>query len=290
MANGIIYLLTGAAHGVRLVVSLWSLRQHYRGPVTLFTTRRASHVIAARCAADRRLRVEHRVFENAPTGRNADFLTKVAILPHSPYEITALVDADTLVSGDVSALFSLAETEGFCATQFADWDTRKRVIRRRLESWRKVGRDKAERKHVNGLVDAALEGQPAVNSGVFAYRRGAEIVGRWQDLAELGRSTFICDEIALQLLLPHYPHKLLDCRYNCSPVYGIRQDDARIWHFHGERHVRDARCRKIWLPAYQACLGEDVAGLARWTPGEDRRLAAWERRGGGMRDEGREVR
>ena len=130
------------------------------------------------------------------------------------------------------------------------------------------------------LVDAALERRPAVNGGVFAYQRGAEIVDRWRELAETGRSTFICDEIALQLILTQYPHKLLDCRYNCSPVYGLRQEESRIWHFHGERHVRDARCREIWLPAYRDCLGENVARLAEWSPGGDRRLAAWQRDGG----------
>lgn len=279
MANGIIYLLTGPAHGVRLVVSLWSLRRHYAGPVTLFTTQLASHWIGERCAGDRRLGVEHRTFGDAAAGRNGDFLTKLAVLPHSPYRVTAHLDADTLVAGDVSALFELPESEPFCATQFAEWTTRKRILRRRLEPWRSVGRDEAERAILNGLVDAALERRPAVNGGVFAYRRGAEIVDRWRELAETGRSTFICDEIALQLILTQYPHKLLDCRYNCSPIYGVRRDDVRIWHFHGERHV-DARCRELWLPAYEECLRKDVARLAQWSPGGDRRLAAWEREGG----------
>src|SRR5262245_60028928 len=68
--RGVIYLLTGPAHAVRLVVSLWSLRRHYQGPVTLFTTQPQSHVIGQRCQADDRLRVEHRQANEVSAPKN----------------------------------------------------------------------------------------------------------------------------------------------------------------------------------------------------------------------------
>ena len=87
-----------------------------------------------------------------------------------------------------------------------------------------------------------------------------------------GRAFYFCDEISLQLLLPHYPHKLLDDRFNCSPTYGRSRDDVRIWHLHGSKHVAHDSYRRVWLPLYEECLRHNVAGLAAWAPGGDARL------------------
>lgn len=272
MTKGIIYLLTGPAHAARMVVSLWSLRQHYDGPVTIYTTHPESHEIGARCAGDNRLNVDHRWFSLVSAQKNASFLTKLSLLPHSPYDVTAYLDADTLVAGDVLELLNAAEESEFCATQFAQWQTSGRTIRRRIETWREIQQNRYPQSWLHSLIDEALVPQPAVNGGVFAYRRDAEILRPWFELSLVGQETFICDEIALQLLLNKYAHKVLDCRFNCSPIYGGPQEDVRIWHFHGEKHLRKESCRTIWLPAYQQCVEANVAGLAQWSPGPDKRL------------------
>jgi len=271
MNHGIIYLLTGPAHAARLVVSLCSLRDHYDGPVTVYTTQPESHEIGRRCAADPRLDVEHRATSAVATRKNSSFLTKLELLPQAPYEITAYLDADTMVVGDISDLFDIRPADQLCATRFANWHSGGRVLRRRIQRWRTIKQDRFDPQWFQGLIDDALQKHPAVNGGVFALHRGADLVNPWRELAMVGRHTFICDEIALQLLLHRYPHKLLDCRYNCSPIYVSRPRDTRIWHFHGEKHLR-GQCRPIWWPAYQRCLEENVAGLAEWTPAGDPRL------------------
>jgi hypothetical protein len=269
---GVFYLLTGPAHGVRLVVSLWSLRRHYAGPVTVFTTHTESHEIGDRCRRDPRLRVDHCPTRLADVRRNAAFLTKLDVLGQVPYPAAVYLDADTLIVGRLDPLIEAANRSEFAATQFADWLSSGRLIRRRIEAWRSVQPRCHDSDWMNSLVDEALQPRPAVNGGVFAFQQGARLLPQWRELAYAGWNTFICDEIALQLLLPRYPHEVLDCRFNCSPLYGFERTDVRVWHFHGERHLRHARCRELWWPAYRICVAENIAGLAEWQPGADRRL------------------
>lgn len=270
--HGVVYVLTGPAHAARLVVSLWSLRRHYDGPVTVITTQPESHEIGRRCAADTRLRVEHREASQVAGRRNASYLTKIEMLRRAPYPVTLLLDADTLVVGQIGELFRLEAEQQFCATQFADWTTAGRIMRRRILPWRDIEGGGVSAEQMAQFVEGALEPRPAINVGVLAIRRDAAVLDDWWRLACAGRETFICDEIALQLLSPHYPHRLLDCRYNCSPIHAADRQDVRVWHFHGEKHLKRAACRQLWLPAYEQAVREDVAGLAQWTPGSDRRL------------------
>jgi hypothetical protein len=267
------YLLTGPSHAVRLAVSLWSLRKHFQGPVTVYTAHPESHPIGQRLAAETRLGVDHLICDPVAVRRNSAFLTKLVLALRPPYEVTAYFDADTLVAGDISALFDAARDGSFCATQFSNWSTTKRVIRQRIERWRTVRQTIYAAAEFAELLAEARQPHPAVNGGVFAFRRDAPLLRPWHDLARAGWRTFICDEIALQILLHHYPHQLLDCRYNCSPIYGIHGRDVRIWHFHGEKHVSRAEARAIWLPAYEECVQANVAGLTTWAPASDWRLA-----------------
>jgi hypothetical protein len=278
--RGVVYLLTGPSHGARLVVSIWSLRKHYHGPVTLFTTRPESHGIGQLCAADPRLGVNHVTFKEIDSRKNSSFLTKVALPGLTPYAITSFLDADTIVTGDVFPLMEFPAEDEFCTTQFSNWRTDQKVIRRRVEGWRAIRPSQYDDGIFQAMLDEALQPRPAVNSGVFAFHRHARILKPWLDLAVAGRHTFICDEVALQILLPHFPHRVLDCRFNCSPIHGVNKENARIWHFHGDKHLVRAEARALWLPVYCECVRENVADLARWTPGADRTLGTFLERNG----------
>lgn len=269
-SRGVIYLLTGPTHAVRLVVSLWSLRQHYVGPVTVFTTRSASHDVGRLCAQDDRLHIDHRLFDEIESPKNRSLLTKVAVLQATPYETTVFLDADTLIVGSIDDLFELREEALFGLTQFCNWTTQKRVIRKRIERWRDVRR---EGFNVPELIDSALLPAPAINVGVFAFRRDYISLNAWFDLTQAGAHTFICDEIAMQLLLSTLPHQLFDARFNRSPIHCPSHADTRIWHFHGNKHVNRKTSRDLWLPAYKAVLSENLGDIVSWTPGTDKRLA-----------------
>lgn len=266
---GVAYLLTGPSHGPRMVTSLYSLRRHYDGPLRIYTTQPASHAIGERCAADERLRVEHRRFPQVQGRKNSSFLTKIAVLGSQPYRTTLYLDADTLVAGPVDELFGLAENEDLGVTQFAHWRTTKRVMRGRIEAWRNVGGDRFDSRIHASLIEDALADRPAINAGVVVLRTGRPAVRHWRDLALAGRNTFICDEIALQLLTSRYRHRVFDCRFNCSPVCAKATKDVRIWHFHGERHLRSPQCRDIWLPAFEEAVRNGVADLGDWASEAD---------------------
>jgi len=270
--RGVMYLLTGARHAVRLAVSLWSLRQHYNGPVTLYTTLPASHAIGKRLAADCRLRLEHRPAEQVSRTKNATFLTKLALLPGSPYETTLFLDADTLITDDVAPLFVAAEEVGFAATQFADWVTSGPKMRHRISAWRLVQQDLFSPADFARLLDEAMAKHPAINSGVVAFSSGTPLLSAWQRLTEAGQGTFICDEIALQILLRRFSHCLLDCRFNYSPLYAPEVPRVHVWHFHGDKHLQAGRARNRWLPVFEECLQVNVGDIRAWLPAGDEAL------------------
>jgi len=273
VTSGIIYLLTGAAHAVRLAVSIWSLRKHYSGPVVVYSTQPESHQLCERMATDPRLGIEHRRLTEIASRKNSTFLTKVALTAHAPFEANLFLDADTLIVGDPAELLDFAPSTDFHATQFANWTTGTRIIRKRIERWRTIEQQCYPAAAYECLIADALKPAPAINVGVFAFRRGAPFLAEWSALATLGAETFICDEIAMQLLLNRCPHRIFDCRYNCSPTYAPRTNDTRIWHFHGEKHVSGPTCRTLWWPTFAACLQANVGGMVEWVPSGDKRLA-----------------
>ena len=104
----------------------------------------------------------------------------------------------------------------------------------------------------------------AVNAGVFAFRRDHRFAKRWIDLATLGQSLPLPDEIALQILLFEREHMFLGYQFNCHPHYFDEHVGARIWHFAGRTHLNES-CRPFWLPVYKECVRNDVAKLGTWS-------------------------
>ena len=269
--QGIVYLLCGPAYAVRMVVSIWSLRRFYSGPIVVYTIGDESHEIGRKLARDENLGVEHREFPRIVKRKNAAYLHKLAVLQDLPFEMNVFLDADTLITGSIQELFDLPEEAEIMATQFSDWTTERRTIRKRIKAWRELEVEGKIKRRIDRLVRSALRHRPAINCGVFGLRRNATIIKKWYDLALIGRKTFICDEIAFQMLLHYHPHKLLDCRWNCSPVYARKTEDVRVWHMHGSKHLRK-HAVEIWWPAYQQVIAENLGQIRYWTPSNDSRL------------------
>lgn len=271
---GVIYLLTGISHAARLVVSIASLREYYKGPITLFTTRRASHRIGEQLAQDPRLGIEHRMFPELYEGKNSSLLIKATLPRFSPYRRTVFLDADTLVAGPLDELLDEVRRHSLVLTQFSHWTTSKRLIKRRINSWDDVCLPEMRQQEWKQLLRRSKQALPAINTGVFGFTRDTEDLTAWQRLALLGRAKFICDEIAMQLLSTDAKAKILDCRWNCSPIHASETSDARIWHFHGDKHLRP-QAQEIWLPHFLSCYEANLGGLAQWCPARDGRLSRW---------------
>lgn len=196
-------------------------------------------------------------------------MAKTVVMSSAPYETNLFLDADTLVVDRIHELLDVSTETECLATQFSNWTTQRRVIRKRLNSWEDVRSEQFTEEWMKDTINAALMPQAAVNTGVVAFRQNATILAPWRELTHAGRKKFICDEIAFQLLLNRYPHRILDCRFNCSPTHAGKTSDVRIWHFHGDKHVRRESGRQIWMPAYDECVRENVAEVADWSPDAD---------------------
>lgn len=250
--DGVMYFNTGTSHVPLLCVSLWSLRQFFDGPAVIACSDDAVTVRATKAvAADARLNASVVPFRMPSYGRNTPYVAKTQLHPLSPFDRTLFVDSDTVVTGRVDELWP--DGDEVVLTQFADWHSQGPMIRGRLEKWSRVA---------SPLVRKAVaEPYPAVNTGVLAYPRGSQLMDDWMALTPRN-PVFICDETCMQIIYPHYPHRVLDDRYNRSGVYGVAAADVRIWHFHGGRELHPV-ARPMFVPAFRDAWDADAGGLRR---------------------------
>lgn len=272
--DGVLYVLIGEKHSVQAVVSLWSLRRHWDGPVAIAAGDTPSRELAVRIAQDGR-------FGNVCTvpfdykrvirkGSGSVYATKTRMGELSPFDRTVFLDADTLVAGDFTDLFPEKGTDEVRLTQFCDWTTAGRMISGRVRGWMDVCPDLASR--------SLRHSYPAINTGVMGFTsRSTPFMKCWQETA-MKKVVFICDEIACQLIFLDFPHVVLDHRWNCSPpltptyIPGVNDGDVRVWHGHGRKFKKKARGRQVWWPWLVDALELDLAGMREWFPAADKEL------------------
>ncbi len=289
MSRGLIYLLTGPAHAARMVVSLWNLRKHNPDlPVTIYTTHHDSHRAAFCCLNDDRLcDVSIRQTTELAIKKNRQFLTKVHLCPIAPYDTFIYLDCDTLPMADVSPLLDAAEEHEFAATQFCNWMSNSRRIVNRLTALRDAVVERNQSTGTDPHYDFSLldfmfrkcteHQMPSVNGGIFATKRSATLLQGWYDLAMAGRRAFICDESALHLILTQHPSTVLEGgQWNCSGHLGGEiEGPIKIWHFHGEKHIKRDASKEIWLPAFDEVWEKNIADIQSWAPAGDKDLETY---------------
>jgi hypothetical protein len=266
--RGVLYYLRGGRHANVLVVSLASLRNHWQGPVCLLCGDDEAVSLAKRIAADPRLtdNFSWSAFKGDEGKRGTGYSTKTLLTGLSPFDETLFIDADTLVVGDLGELWP---THGeVVLTQFASWVSSGPRISGRLAKWIDHAPDEVYR--------MSQYAYPAINTGVMAWRGDAGAFGRaWREMC-LRNPTWICDEIACQLIFPDHDCRIADERWNCSPIHSERHKaslgDVRIYHFHGKKHIKRDAGRAVWWQYYEEACRLNLAGIADWTPGGDREL------------------
>ncbi len=266
MSVGVIYLLTDTPLAARLVVSLYTLRKWYTGPVTIFTTRPQSHAIGRLMAKDSRLGVETLpLTERRGRGYVSSYLTKIRAVQSSPYDATVFLDADTIVVGSIADLIWSAETSPVTATQFCNTSTTEEPVRSRLRGWRRLRGEGAKKFGLQRVIRVLLNNRmPAINTGVFAVQPGTPFLDEWDELARLGRHAPLPDEIAFQLLLLRHPYRILGGHFNCHPCMA-NVPDVRIWHFVAASHMEYRLTQDVWIPTYRECQDLNLAGIRSWS-------------------------
>lgn len=226
--NGVVYYNRGRKLLVRLIVSLYSLRQHWTGPITILSE--GDHEACEKIAKWFQCELIRVTFPTVG-GKNEVFVNACLVGKHTPYDVTTWIDSDTLVVGEIYDLFTAAEEHEFAIAQFADWTTHRGRIYKRIKAWEGLLPEQ--------WIAEAIALGPAVNCGVFAFHKRSSLVRDWYSYAVKGLATMIPDEVCCQILLAQYPHKIMPPEFNVSCKYGEPfSEDNRIVHYHGRKHCR----------------------------------------------------
>jgi hypothetical protein len=261
--EGVVYMIQGRRHQVVLAVSVWTLRQHYDGPVTIICTDDEGQKVAGRICDDSRSGCEMKVVTDCASGRHSGYLNKTRVVDWTPYRKTVFIDADTTVAGSLDRLFPIHDE--VVLTSFSDWTSLGRRLRPRIMKWDHVEACEED------IAVSLKRGFPMINTGVFGFTKKTKVMEDWYDYTAQNVS-FICDEIAMQLMFPRYPARVLSDAFNCSPFYGLHWDESVVRHYHGRKHLRPGNAVDSWWPAYKSAVSEKFANLHKWTPAGDNRL------------------
>lgn len=263
----VVYLLSGPSHLMNLAVSLYTLRKHWSGLVTVFAWPESydiARLIADAYGADCKLRIpQYR-------GRMDQPLDRILLPKNLPGDIVLYLDADTTVHGAINYLFDVAEQVGYAATQFCDWWSTDRRIAGRILDLRGIEGIPAE------LIDKLTTVRyPSVNCGIFASAWNSPVLDTWYAWTDAAKGRFIADEKTQHLLQANFSTDqfvtVCCCgRYNCSPKYQsekLQDKDVAVFHHHGDCNVRPDKCRRaveIWYPIYRELLRSNVADMKSW--------------------------
>lgn len=266
----ICYLLSGDRHAAMLAVSLWSLRAHYGGPVWILAVNKPA-ADAARRIVDDDYSGDATVLEWEPPSKFC-YVAKTSVwqATNEYFRRTLLVDCDTVFVGDFSELW--ANGDEVTVTRFGNWITSGKIVGGRIKKFR----------HTPGLEQTAERlvrvPRPAINTGLVGWTDQTAVLEPWSSCSLASRQKFLTDEIVLQLAIEHYPHRLLDDRYNLSPIYGVNKSDPRVWHFHGAKHGKHTRRRQyrdIWIPEFLSAWNHNFGDIRDWAPAGDHHLSHW---------------
>jgi hypothetical protein len=276
--TGFLYFHHGTKHAVRLVVSLFSLRKRWDGPVAIADTGE-SRGLVDRIIADGRLQVEALV--RAPfrqLRRHSCYVAKSSVWRCTPFARgTIMLDCDTMFVRSPAGLVEIVEDERNApvfVTRFSNWVTTGPLVSKRLRQWERV---KCEGLNVKKMLKENLDApHAAINTGLVGFRasEAGEFLEDWERLSQAGARCSFTDELSAQNLIRKHRHTLLSDRWNCSPLFGAEKDKAVLLHFHGNKALRP-EVGGLWLAAYEECLSLNIAGIREWTPAGDPALTEW---------------
>jgi hypothetical protein len=279
-SHGFLYYLAGGKNAAQLLVSIYSVRSAGHGdPILICAGDDEGEDYAQKIAKETRLLPEIRVKRitneciSQKKRKGRQHCGKAAMGRWTEFDKTIFLDADTAVVGNLRDLWP--GPSEVILTQFATWKTTGGMMSGRLRRYREQ-----LPKQVAMMTSTPY---PAINTGVMSWDKGATGFHKaWQDVC-LGTAfkdtmPFMGDEITANLLFPEYPHQVLDHRWNYSPVFSIKdevRDDVRVWHFHGQKHLRAGPARSTWAPLYRDVAENNLADIQSWTPARDKSLKKW---------------
>jgi hypothetical protein len=264
MTQGVVYYNQGTKCVVRMLVSLYTLRKVYSGPVTLITNGPQPEKFLELM---KRFNID--VLPIELKEQLHPLVVKSMLWRFTPYDLTMFIDADTAILKPIEEYFPMIEKHTFCTGNFANWRSNGGIIGRRVARLAQISSQE--------MVAAAHNYGPAVNTGVHGYTKDAPMLEEWEQMTRKAFSeglSGIPDEVACQLLLPKYPHWVAPVEWGVSVRYGILDDNTIIVHYHGRKHTGDYPACALWKKAYHDYIAElpDADKPFMADPQGDRRL------------------
>ena len=262
----VIYLMSGQAHLHYLVPSLYTLRQkNYSIPVKVYAYPESIDLVERICS-DPRLNATAQLWKPFEYKKNGQFINKIRVMMEQyPGVPNIYLDADTTIHGDLYPLLAAGRYNDLVMTQFCNWTSNGRVIRKRLERLREfpsLPQDAVERLLTNSY--------PSPNGGIFVAQPTSDVLKQWLEWSELAEDIFICDETVLHLLqLTHKKNTFVmeHGRYNCSHKYQGSIKDPYVYHYHGNSALRPEKSRsafEFWWPIYECCIRQNFGFMQEW--------------------------
>ena len=254
LTRGVICFNKGTKMIPKMIVFLKSLRKHYAGNLTVFLEGEHDESLVSSIRDTFSANVVYRPI--SPSQHKA-LLRKIELCLDSPYDLSVVLDTDTVVVGEFSELFEAAKGHDLAIPHFAGWSSNGNTISKRIRDFAPL---KPE------YIEAAINYGPAINCGVFAWQRGSPIFKEWLEIASWGerQNIYIADEKTAQLLLPRYNIKIVDMKYNVSVLHDPGTIDPRVIHFHGKKSCIETKTCIFFLREFlETCL-EDTCGIRKY--------------------------
>lgn len=263
MTTGIVYQLTGMWTAELAVVSIWSLRQHYDGPITLFAT--DDCIDAARAiAADSRLRVDMQRTVLPKVGKRPHWVAKTFTYLLSPYDYTIYLDSDTVILDDPTPLFGNLVLAQCNAWRIRDDFRYPRSVRIQAKRFR--GYSPVLEQMIGRMLD---HNGYVVNNGMVSFARNHPLMRELHHLCiGLGHDR-LHDEIAMQICLPAYDDvRWVDGRWNALVAYEQQWEERKIAHYHHKYYAYSDRSPdhgpETYRPHLLAALSANAAAMREW--------------------------
>ncbi len=263
---GVLYSLTHPASAELLAVSLWSLRNHYRGEVVCKVSECAEE-LARRIAADRRLNLQLEKIEVFDQhSRHDQRHNKTLAWMQTPFVRTVYLDADTIIQQPIDDLLNCA---GFGVTAVGignlfDGHNQAERLWGEVVNFQRVG--PGGRKYCRELQEA---NPPVINTGVlsFGWPVHQHIIERCHDLICIARATDrrLTDETILQLLMPRISDLWIYApEYNWTLLAGGMPADQRIVHLAAAAWKNRSQGKAIFAPVLQQAWADNAGNLQDW--------------------------
>ena len=272
-SRGIIMFNRGEKIVVRAIVSLYSLRKHWDGPITFYVENPYPKEF------DEVLKYFNcTIVHNEERPDYKTLVRKNSLFENPPYDRTLWVDADVIVNGKIDKMFDYLDDYDFAIPHFAGWISSGNSLTKRINKFKGI----ASEHHIK----EALNDHPAINTGVLSFRKSekwSKFVRDWTELADKGakQRIFIPDEVACQILYPSMKewgltHFIAPTDYNVSVLHDHdKSKDPRIIHFHGDKSVLNVPNCEYFKSTFKEMCDSNIANINSFLKYADKRLAKY---------------